>query len=97
MFNHALRYVRAYNGLKQCEVAASLGQSNNYISVIEAGKQIPSLLILQKYAAFLEVELSSLIAFAEAVQHKDFIVDRMMCKKMQKILAWVKDTQYKNV
>lgn len=42
--------LRAIEGLKQGELASEVGVTQNYISLLETNKKVPSLTLLQKMA-----------------------------------------------
>lgn len=67
MQHEALRLVRVFHDLSQTELAASIGISKSYLSEIESGKKTATLELLQRYAEFFSMPLSSLLFFAENV------------------------------
>ncbi|EKU28239.1 MULTISPECIES: helix-turn-helix domain-containing protein [Alcaligenes] len=91
MLNKALKTVRQYHRLNQIELASNLSLSPSYISEIEKGKKEPSLDVLQKYADFFKIPLSSLIVFSETLdgEHSEKSVKSFLSKKMLGILEWL--------
>ncbi|MBK9494687.1 MAG: helix-turn-helix transcriptional regulator [Xanthomonadales bacterium] len=91
MFGEALRLVRSFHEVNQSDLAAQLGISRSYVSEIESGRKVPSLELLQKYAAHFEMPLSSLILFSEnsGESERDLRVKTMLGEKVIAILQWV--------
>lgn len=67
MLGDALRMMRIYHDLTQKDLADGLGVSKSYLSEIEAGKKVPTLPLLERYAEFFEVSLSSIMFFSENI------------------------------
>lgn len=61
----AIYAVRKENGLKLEEVALDAGTDAGYLSRIETGSRKPSLPMLEKIAAAMEVRVSLIVAMAE--------------------------------
>ncbi len=55
-----IRYLRKQKNLSQLDLALEAGINKNYISDLERGSRNPSLIILEKIAVALEVDLSTL-------------------------------------
>jgi transcriptional regulator with XRE-family HTH domain len=51
----AIKLIRTSSGLKQKEIAAKLGVTSNYISMVEGGGREPSVSLLKKLATILGV------------------------------------------
>lgn len=51
----AIKLIRTSSGLKQKDVAAKLGVTSNYMSLVENGSREPSVSLLKKLAAILGV------------------------------------------
>ena len=68
MLGEALRLIRVYHDLKQKEVAEKLRISTSYLSEIEKGHKTPTLEVIQKYAQFFDLPVSSIMFFAETVE-----------------------------
>jgi transcriptional regulator with XRE-family HTH domain len=66
----ALRLIRSINDLTQKELADELDLSSSYVSELERNNRDPSLSVLQKYAEFFEVPVSSLLMFAENIDDR---------------------------
>lgn len=54
---NAIKLIRTTKGLKQKDLAASLGVSPNYVSLVESGKREPSLSYLRRLAEQLRVPI----------------------------------------
>ena len=55
-----IRYLRKQKGLSQLDLSLEAEVNKNYISDLERGTRNPSLLVLEKVASALEVDLSTL-------------------------------------
>lgn len=91
MIARALKLIRKYHNLNQTELAIKLSMSTSYLSELESGKKEPSLDILQKYADYFKVPLSSLVVFSETLDgaHSVSKARAFISKKMLKILEWI--------
>lgn len=91
MFGEALRLVRSFHEVNQSDLAEALGISRSYLSEIESGKKVPSLDLLQRYAAHFDMPLSSLIMFSEHTgeSQRDLKVKTMLGQKAIAILQWI--------
>jgi transcriptional regulator with XRE-family HTH domain len=93
MINEALRLLRIYHDMSQSELCSELRLSNSYVSELESGKKQPSLEILERYADFFQLPLSSLLLFSEQLGklgHGDG-VRQMVAKKALALLKWVEE------
>lgn len=70
MLNEALRLIRVYHDLRQTEMAEKLGVSKSYLSEIEKGIKNPSLDLINKYADYFQVPVSSIMFFSENINNK---------------------------
>jgi transcriptional regulator with XRE-family HTH domain len=64
-FGIALRRRREAVGLSQEALAAAAGVHRNYVGLLERGKQVPSILIVEKLAVALGTTMSSLFRDVE--------------------------------
>lgn len=62
--SQALKTIRKAKKLKQVYVCLKAGISQTYISQIESGKKVPSLMVLQKIAMAYELPLPVLLWFS---------------------------------
>lgn len=67
MLSEALRLLRVYHDMKQKDLARKLGLSNSHISEIEGGNKTPSLEVIEKYAVFFKIPVSSIMFFSEQI------------------------------
>ncbi|WP_148716576.1 helix-turn-helix domain-containing protein [Chitinolyticbacter meiyuanensis] len=97
MVSDALKLIRTYHRLSQTELAGRLSISTSYLSELESGKKEPSLDILQRYADYFKVPLSSLVVFSETLrgEHSVSKARQFISRKMLKILEWVADDSEK--
>lgn len=89
--NEALRLARAFHDCTQSELAKNLGISRSYLSEIESGKKEPSLDLLQRYASYFRIPLSSLLLFSESLE-KPKRSDKLRLSaadKVLKMLQWI--------
>lgn len=93
MISKAIRLIRIYHKYNQTQLAAKLHISTSYLSELESGKKEPSLDILQRYADFFSVPLSSLVIFSETLagQHSISRARSFVSKKMLVLLDWIVD------
>lgn len=95
MFHRALKLIRQYHRLSQVELAESLGLSKSFISEIEKdGGKKPSIDVLERYATFFNIPLSSLMLFAEKTEDNN-ISERSRvhaASKVLKMLEWLEET-----
>ena len=69
-FGLVLRGLRKGRGLSQEALALEAGIQRNYVSLIERGVNQPTITIIFKLAAALEMKPSQVIELVEAVCHK---------------------------
>lgn len=62
----ALRELRLKKGLSQEKLAEEIDSHQVYVSEIENGKKLPSLLVLYKIARFFDLSLSEVSALIES-------------------------------
>ena len=93
MINRTLKLIRQYHNMNQTQLANELSLSTSYLSELESGKKEPSIDILQRYAAYFKVPLSSLVVFSETIEGTQNATRAraFISKKMLKILEWVAD------
>lgn len=91
MFGEALRLVRSFHEVNQSDLSKALGISRSYLSEIESGRKVPSLDLLQRYAEYFNIPLSSLVLFSENVgeSERDLKVKTMLGQKVIAILQWI--------
>jgi transcriptional regulator with XRE-family HTH domain len=75
----ALKVIRTASGIKQKDIAAELGVTPNYISLVEAGKREPSISFLKKFAGTLKVPTGLLLLWDEA-ESKPFTKDMKLVR-----------------
>ena len=64
-FGEVLRRRREASGHSQESLAAVAGLHRNYVGLLERGKRVPSILVVEKLAAALETTASSLLRAVE--------------------------------
>lgn len=68
MLGESLRLIRVFHDVQQNELADQLGVAQSYISEIESGKKQPTIPILEKYADFFGIPVSSILFFSETME-----------------------------
>jgi transcriptional regulator with XRE-family HTH domain len=86
MLNKALRLMRVFHDLSQKELAEKIGISKSFISEIESGKKNLTIDLLQRYADFFDIPMSSIIFFSENLD-KDSSTDKLRFFVSSKILT----------
>jgi transcriptional regulator with XRE-family HTH domain len=67
-FGEVLRRRREAAGLSQESLAAEAGLHRNYVGLLERGKRVPSILVVEKLAAALGTTMSSLLRAVERAE-----------------------------
>ncbi|MBF0176759.1 MAG: helix-turn-helix transcriptional regulator [Magnetococcales bacterium] len=91
MLNEALKMVRLFHRQNQVQVSQGTGLSKSYISEIESGRKKVSMDVLEKYASYFSMPLSSLLFFAEqsANQKAGDDIREVVAEKVIKMLDWL--------
>jgi transcriptional regulator with XRE-family HTH domain len=99
MYHRALRLIRQYHRLTQVELASKLELSKSFLSELEKGHKKASIDVLERYANFFRIPLSSLLLFAERSENADFSerTRTFAAKKVLKMLEWLEDTTTNDV
>jgi transcriptional regulator with XRE-family HTH domain len=94
MNSRALKLVRQYHRLTQAGLAEKLELSKSFISELEAGNRKPSIDVLEKYADFFRLPLSSLMLFSEQLDSNDWHERSrvFVASKVMKMLEWLEET-----
>jgi len=94
MYHRALKLIRQYHRLSQVDLAKKIDLSKSFISELESGSKKASIDVLEKYASFFRIPVSSLLLFAEKTDRGDFR-DRsriFVADKVLKMLEWLETT-----
>jgi transcriptional regulator with XRE-family HTH domain len=95
MYDRALKLIRQYHRLSQAELADALNLSRSFVSELEKnGGKKPSIDVLERYASYFKIPVSSLLLFAEQSGSGDlreksrtFAADKVL-----KMLEWLEET-----
>jgi transcriptional regulator with XRE-family HTH domain len=95
MYDRALKLIRQYHRLSQAELADALNLSRSFVSELEKpGGKKPSIDVLERYANYFRIPVSSLLLFAERSASSDlreksrtFAADKVL-----KMLEWLEET-----
>ena len=99
MLNEALRLIRVYHDMSKAELAREIGISRSYVTELELGSKKVSLEIIEKYAKYFEIPMSSIMLFAERTNEYDFSerARSFVAGKTLKMLDWVSMISKKNI
>jgi len=92
LLGSVLKHIRIFNHQTQSELADNISLSRSYISEIESGSKIPTLEVLQKYAEFFDIPLSSIMLFDEEYKDKKSLKKKtklLLAKKAIAFLDWI--------
>lgn len=95
MYDRALKLIRQYHRLSQAELADALNLSRSFVSELEKrGGKKPSIDVLERYASYFKIPVSSLLLFAECSgpsgmreTSRVFAADKVL-----KMLEWLEET-----
>lgn len=98
MYHRALKLIRQYHRLSQVELAGQIGLSKSFVSELETGSKKASIDVLERYARFFRIPLSSLLVFAEHTGGSDFNERsrNFVANKVLKMLEWLETTTRDN-
>lgn len=95
MYSRALKLIRQYHRLSQAELASRLDLSRSFVSELEKdGGKKPSLDVLERYANYFKIPVSSLLLFAEKSECAGS-ADRFRISaadKVLRMLEWIVET-----
>lgn len=94
MLHRALRLMRTYHQMSQLDMAQRLAISNSHLSEIESGKKATSLELLEKYAAFFKMPVSSILLFSESINGQRKPGAKLQvaaAKKIIRLLEWAEE------
>lgn len=96
MNHRALKLIRQYHRLTQADLAKHLRLSKSFVSELENGNRKPSLEVLESYADFFQIPLSSFMLFSEEIESNSWHERSrvFMAKKVLKMLEWLEDTAH---
>ena len=85
MIQDALRTLRSYNTLKQSELAKKLEISASFLCELEAGRKLPNLKLLKKYAEIFEISISDILYLQDIIDNNLNALNG----KIFKIIEWL--------
>ena len=89
MIHRALRLIRVFHEIPQCELAAKLGISGSYLSEIENGRKGPSLDLLRRYGSVFDIPTSSIVLLGEKIANGSEASAPLISDKIVKLLEFV--------
>lgn len=95
MYDRALKLIRQYHRLSQAELADALNLSRSFVSELEKpGGKKPSIDVLERYANYFKIPVSSLLLFAERSGSSDVRENSraFAADKVLKMLEWLEET-----
>jgi transcriptional regulator with XRE-family HTH domain len=95
MYDRALKLIRQYHRLSQAELADALNLSRSFVSELEKpGGKKPSIDVLERYANYFKIPVSSLLLFAERSGSSDLREKSRIfaADKVLKMLEWLEET-----
>jgi transcriptional regulator with XRE-family HTH domain len=95
MYDRALKLIRQYHRLSQAELADALNLSRSFVSELEkSGGKKPSIDVLERYASYFKIPLSSLLLFAERSGSSDLreTSRAFAADKVLRMLEWLEET-----
>lgn len=81
-----VRQIRSKRGLTQSEAASRAGLSTSYWALIEQGKRVPNLEVVEKMARVLRVPISILVFLASDMAELEKL-DRSIAERLA-LLSW---------
>jgi len=100
MYHRALKLLRQYHRMSQVQLAKELGLSRSFVSELESeGGKKPSIDVLERYAGFFNIPVSSLLLFAERSATSD-VTDKTRvyaADKVLRMLEWLEETTHDEV
>lgn len=91
MIHRALKLIRQFHDLKQCELAAQLEISKSYLCEIESGKKAINFELLEKYSEIFDISVSSLVFFSESINKKTGFAEKyrsLVSGKILDLMEW---------
>jgi len=95
MYDRALKLIRQYHRMSQAELADALNLSRSFVSELEkSGGKKPSIDVLERYANYFKIPVSSLLLFAEQSGSVDVREKSraFAAYKVMKMLEWLEET-----
>jgi len=81
---NAIKLIRTARKTRQGDLAAAIGVSQNYLSMLEAGKRNPSLAVLKKIADHLNVPAGLFLLWGEGAGKK---LRKSQLKQLRELLV----------
>ena len=103
MLSESLRLLRVFHDLKQKELAKALDLSSSHLCEIENGNKTPSMDVINRYAQYFKVPISSIMFFSEQLSEDkgsdtDIAARNAIASKIIKFLKIIEErTSIENV
>lgn len=82
-----LRLLKIARGLSSKELAEKMNVSSTFISEVESDSKKPSLEMLSKYAAALEIRSSTILYFDEEMSGKEYKYTQLLYEILKRIVT----------
>ena len=97
LLGQRIKYFRKAKKLTQEQLAELVGMEPNSISIIESGRNFPTLNSLEKIARALDIELNILIRYSrtrtnsEIIDNINFELTKLSNEKLEKVRLFIED------
>lgn len=97
LLGQRIKYFRKAKNLTQEQLAELVGMEPNSISIIESGRNFPTLNSLEKIAKALDIELNILFRYnsnrtnSEIINNINFELTKLNNEKLEKVLLFIEN------
>lgn len=83
MLGEVLRLLRIANDKSMSTLAQDMKISTSCISLIEADRKAPTLHVLEKYSAALDIPIPTILAFEEGRKHNNYDYQQLLLRILE--------------